>query len=162
MGNFLGQTLFLRVTQEDWPTSADNHSFKAHSCEQFRRMVHFGGWCRIVTSLGNGPDSHSLGKIHSLQVALCLVPEEWSRFSNQGQAFLREDSFFPGFTLFSVGGMAEVGQWTRLINQDNYSSSLEKNSPDISSLMFDLLREDVLPYLTDVSRIMAKMIQFTS
>jgi hypothetical protein len=27
--------------------------------------------------LGNGPDSHSLGQTHSVQVALCLVPEEW-------------------------------------------------------------------------------------
>jgi hypothetical protein len=27
--------------------------------------------------LGNGPDSHYLGQTHSIQVALCLVPEEW-------------------------------------------------------------------------------------
>ena len=27
--------------------------------------------------LGNGPDRHSLGQNHSIQVALCLVPEEW-------------------------------------------------------------------------------------
>jgi hypothetical protein len=83
MGNGLGQSLFLTVTlssgQEDWSASPDSHSFEAHSCEQFRRMVCFGGWCRTVISLGNGPDSHSLGKIHSLQVALCLVPEEWPR-----------------------------------------------------------------------------------
>jgi hypothetical protein len=39
MGNGLGQSLFLRVTQEDWPASPDSHSFEAHSCEQFRRMV---------------------------------------------------------------------------------------------------------------------------
>jgi hypothetical protein len=65
MGNGLGQSLFLTVTlssgQEDWPASPDSHSFEAHSCEQFRRMIRFGGWCRIVISLGNGPDSHSLG-----------------------------------------------------------------------------------------------------
>jgi hypothetical protein len=83
MGNGLGQSLFLKITlssgQEDWFASPDNHSFEAHSCEQFRRMVHFGGWCRTVISLGNGPDSHSLGQIHSLQVALCLVLEEWPR-----------------------------------------------------------------------------------
>jgi hypothetical protein len=35
----------------------------------------------------NGPgsairDMHSLGKTHSLQVALCLVPEEWPRIGN--------------------------------------------------------------------------------
>jgi hypothetical protein len=27
--------------------------------------------------LGNGPDSHSLGRTHSIQVSLCLVLEEW-------------------------------------------------------------------------------------
>jgi hypothetical protein len=32
-----------------------------------------------VISLGNGPDSYSLGQIHSLQVALCLVSKEWPR-----------------------------------------------------------------------------------
>jgi hypothetical protein len=90
MGNGLGQSLFLRVTQEDWPTSPDNHSFEAHSCEQFRRMVHFGGWCRTVISLGNGPDSHSLGQIHSLQVALCLVPEEWPRVGNGPGSTIRD------------------------------------------------------------------------
>jgi hypothetical protein len=83
IGNGLGQSLFLTVTlnsgQEDWSTSPDSHSFEAHSCEHFRRMVCFGGWCRTVISLGNGLDSHSLGQIHSLQVALCLVPEEWPR-----------------------------------------------------------------------------------
>jgi hypothetical protein len=80
-GNGLGQSLFLAVTlssgQEDWSASSDSHSFEVHNCEQFRRMVCFGGWCKTVISLGNGPGSHSLGKIHSLQVALCLVPEEW-------------------------------------------------------------------------------------
>jgi hypothetical protein len=73
-GNGLGQYFFLKFTlssgQEDWSTSPDSHSFEAHSCEQFRRMVCF--W-RLVQ------DSHSLGQIHSLQVALCLVPEEWPK-----------------------------------------------------------------------------------
>jgi hypothetical protein len=35
MGNGLGKSLFLRVTQEDWSASLDSHSFEAHSCEQF-------------------------------------------------------------------------------------------------------------------------------
>jgi hypothetical protein len=69
-GNGLGQSFFLIVTlssgQEDWSASLDSHSFEAHSCEQFQRMVRFGGWCRTIISLGNGPDSHSLGQIHSL------------------------------------------------------------------------------------------------
>jgi hypothetical protein len=60
--------------------------------------------------------------------------------------------------LFSVGGRAQGGEWSRLINQDNYSSFLEKNSPNSSSLMFDLLRADALPNLTDVSGRMDHMI----
>jgi hypothetical protein len=39
----------------------------------------------------------------------------------------------------------------------NYSSIIEKNSLDISWMMFYLLREDALPYLTDVSGRMAQM-----
>jgi hypothetical protein len=85
---------------------------------------------------------------------------EWSRFNNQGQAFPREDSFSPSCTLFSVGGMTQIGEWPRLRNQDNYSSLLEKNSPDDPSLMFYSLWEDVLPNLTDVSGRMAQMTQF--
>jgi hypothetical protein len=83
MGNGLGQSLFLTVSlssvQEDWSASPDNHSFEAHSCKKFRRMVSFGRWCRTFISLGNGLNNNSLGKIHSLQVALCLVLEEWPR-----------------------------------------------------------------------------------
>ena len=90
------------------------------------------------------------------------MPEEWSRFSNQGQTFLRADSFSPGCTLFSAGGMSQIGEWSRLRNWDNYSSLLEKNSPDNSLLMFYFLREDALPDLTDVSGRMAQMIQFIS
>jgi hypothetical protein len=83
IGNGLGQSLFLTVTlssgQEDWFASQNNHCFEAHSCEQFRRMVRFGGWCRTIISFGNNSDSHSLGQIHSLQATLCLVPGEWPR-----------------------------------------------------------------------------------
>ena len=82
---------------------------------------------------------------------------EWFR-----QLFLRADSFSPDYTLSSVGGMAQGGEWSRLINHDSYSSLLEKNSPDSSSLMFYLLRGDVLPDLIDVSGRMAQMIQFIS
>jgi hypothetical protein len=90
MGNGLGQSLFLRVTQEDRSTSSGSHSFEAHSCEKFRRMVRFGGWCKTVISFGNGPDSHSLGQIHYLQVALCLVPEEWLRWVNGPGSAIRD------------------------------------------------------------------------
>jgi hypothetical protein len=36
----------------------------------------------LVVNMGNGTDSHSLGQIHSLQDALCLVPEEWPKVGN--------------------------------------------------------------------------------
>jgi hypothetical protein len=62
--------------------------------------------------------------------------------------------------LFRAGGMAQIGEWSRLRNRDSYSSLLEKNSPDSSSLMFYFLREDALPDLIDVSGRMAQMIQF--
>jgi hypothetical protein len=46
--------------------------------------------------------------------------------------------------------------------RDNYSSILEKNSPDSPWVMFYLLRADALPYLIDVSGRMAQMTQFIS
>jgi hypothetical protein len=59
IGNGLGQFLFLMVTlssgQEDWSALPDNHSFEAHSCEQFHK--------------------HSLRQTHPFQVSLCLVME---------------------------------------------------------------------------------------
>jgi hypothetical protein len=42
---------------------------------------------------------------------------EWSRFSNQGQALPREDSFSLGCTMISAGGMVELGEWSRHRNQ---------------------------------------------
>jgi hypothetical protein len=78
MADGLGQSLFLRVTQEDWPT-LPNNDFPLWLTWG---MVRFGGWCRKVISLGNGLDSHSLGQIHSLQVSLCLVSEEFPRVGN--------------------------------------------------------------------------------
>ena len=124
-------------------------------------MVRFGGWCRTVISLGNGPDSHSLGQIHSLQVALCLVPEEWPRVGNGlGSAIGDRHSLGQTHSLqvtlcLSVGGMAQGGEWSRLRNRDNYSSLLERNSLDNSLSMFYFLREDALPDLTYVSGRMA-------
>jgi hypothetical protein len=56
------------------------------------------------------------GQTHSLQVTLCLVSEEWPRVGNSpGSAIkdsysLRADSFSPGYTLFSVGRMAQGGE----------------------------------------------------
>jgi hypothetical protein len=36
----------------------------------------------LVVNMGNGPDNHSLGWIHSLQDAPFLVPKEWPRVGN--------------------------------------------------------------------------------
>ena len=44
----------------------------------------------LVVSMGNGPDSHSLGRIHSLQVALCLVSEEWPRVGNGSGSAIKD------------------------------------------------------------------------
>jgi hypothetical protein len=47
MGSGLGQSFFLAITLSsghvEWFASSGSHSFEVHSCEQFRRMVHFGG-----------------------------------------------------------------------------------------------------------------------
>jgi hypothetical protein len=86
-------------------------------------MVHFGGWCRTIISIGNGLENHSLGR-DSFSLGCTVISVrgmaqlgEWSRFNNQGQAFPREDSFSPGCTMISVGGMAQLGEWSRLRNQ---------------------------------------------
>jgi hypothetical protein len=78
MGSGIGKSLFLRVIQEDYPTSPDND----FPLWLTWGMVCFEGWCRTIISFGNGQDNHSLGQIHSLQVALCLVLEEWPRVGN--------------------------------------------------------------------------------
>jgi hypothetical protein len=44
----------------------------------------------LVVNMGNGSDSHSLGQIHSLQVALCLVLEEWPRVGNGPDSTTRD------------------------------------------------------------------------
>jgi hypothetical protein len=40
--------------------------------------------------VGNGPNSYSLGKTHSLQVTLCLVSEEWPRVGNSPGSTIRD------------------------------------------------------------------------
>jgi hypothetical protein len=120
----------------------DNHFLRKWSEQLFPRAYSFSPGCTLFSAGG---------------MALIGV---WSRFNNQGQTFPRADSFSPGCTLFSDEGMAQIGEWSKLRNRDNYSSLLEKNSPDNSSLMFYLLRVDALPDLTDVSGRMAQMIQF--
>jgi hypothetical protein len=56
-------------------------------------------------------DKHSSRVIHSLQVTLCLVSEEWPSVGNVLDNYSsRADSFSPGYTLFSVRGMAQAGE----------------------------------------------------
>jgi hypothetical protein len=56
-------------------------------------------------------DKHSSRVIHSLQVTLYLVLEEWPRVGNGPDSYSsRADSFSPGYTLFSVGRMAQGGE----------------------------------------------------
>jgi hypothetical protein len=78
-GNGLGQSFSLAVTlrsgQAEWSASRAVILSKFTVVSSFEEWSDIGGWCRTVISIGNGPDSHSLGKTHSLQVA--LVPEEW-------------------------------------------------------------------------------------
>jgi hypothetical protein len=106
-------------------------------------------------------DSFSLG-CTLLSVGGMAQISEWFQVQQSGTDIPREDSFSPGCTLFTARGMAQIGEWSRLRNRDNYSSLLEKNSLDSSSLMFNLLSADALPDLTDVSGRMAQMIQFIS
>jgi hypothetical protein len=122
----------------------DNHFLRKWFGQSFPREDSFSPGCTLFSARGMA------------QIG------EWSRFNSQRQEFPREDSFSLGCTLFSARGMAQIGEWSRLTNWDNCSSLLEKNSPDSSSLMFYLLREDALPDLTDVSGRMAQMIQFIS
>jgi hypothetical protein len=126
-GNGLGQSFFLAVTlssgQVEWSTSPGSHSFEVHNCEQFRRMVCFGGWCRTVISIRKWSEQ-SFPRADSFYPGCTMISVggmaqlgEWSRFSNQGQAFPRADSFSPGCTMISAGGMAQLGEWSRLKNQ---------------------------------------------
>jgi hypothetical protein len=51
-------------------------------------MVYFGGWCRTIISI-----------------------RKWFV-----QSFPRVDSLFPSCTMFSVGGMAQLGEWSMFSN----------------------------------------------
>jgi hypothetical protein len=115
-GNGLGQSFFLATTlssgQVEWSTLPGSHSFEVHSCEQFRRMVRFGGWCRTIISIRKW-SGQSFPREDSFHLGCTMISArgmielgEWSMFNNQGQTFLRANSFSPGCTMTSVGGMA--------------------------------------------------------
>jgi hypothetical protein len=46
-----------------------------------------------------------------------------------GQSFPRADSFSLGFTLFSTGGMAQLGEWSRFNNQGHAFPRVDSFSP---------------------------------
>jgi hypothetical protein len=46
-----------------------------------------------------------------------------------GQSFPRETSFSPGCTLFSAGGMAHLGEWSRFNNQGHAFPRADSFSP---------------------------------
>jgi hypothetical protein len=46
-----------------------------------------------------------------------------------GQSFPREDSFSPGCTVISVGGMAQLGEWSRFNNQGHAFPRADSFSP---------------------------------
>jgi hypothetical protein len=56
------------------------------------------------------------GQTHSLQATPCLVSEEWPRVGSSPGSTIRDsyssraNSFSPGYTLFSVGRMAQGGE----------------------------------------------------
>jgi hypothetical protein len=92
-GNGLGQSFFLEVTlssgQVEWSPR------RAIILSKFTVVSSFEEWSILEVGvgqsfpLGNGLDSHSLGQTHSIQVSLCLV----------------------------LGGMAQLGEWSRFKNQ---------------------------------------------
>jgi hypothetical protein len=100
------------VTQEYWHASPDS-DFPLWLTSV---MVHFRGWCRTIISLGNGPDSHSLGHIHSLQVALFLVPEEWPGVGNGPGSTIRDKHSLGKIYSFWVVLCLVLEEWPRMGN----------------------------------------------
>jgi hypothetical protein len=93
-------------------------------------MVSFGGWCRTIISFGIVLDSHSLGKINSLQVALCLVPEEWPRVGNGPCSIIRDRHSLGNIHSLQVTLCLVLEEWPRVGNgPDSYSSRVDSFSP---------------------------------
>ena len=156
----------------------DSHFLRKWSGQSFPRADSFSPDCTLFSAGGMaqiGEWSRFNNQGHAFPRADSFYPGctmfsvggmvqlgEWSRFNNQRHAFPRADSFYLGCTIFSARGMARLGEWSRLRNQDSHSSLLEKNSPDSSSLIFYSLRANALLDLTDVSGMMAEVIQIVS
>ena len=76
----------------------------------------------LVVNKGNGMDSHSLGWIHSLQVALCLVPEDWPRVGNCPSSAIRDRHSLGQTHSLQVTLCLVSKEWPRVGNgSDSYS-----------------------------------------
>jgi hypothetical protein len=89
---------------------------------------------RIVIPYGNGQDSHSLGQIHSLQVALCLVLEEWPEVGNGPGSTIRDKHSLGQIHSLQVTLCLVSEEWPRV-----------RNSPgsEIGTLILPCLRRMV-------------------
>jgi hypothetical protein len=104
----------------------------------------------LVVNKGNGPDSHSLQCIHSLQVALCLVMEEWPRVGNGPGLAIRDIHSLGKIHSLQVTLCLVLEEWPRVGNGLGLEirivilSCLRRIVQTSSSLMYYLLRVDSL------------------
>jgi hypothetical protein len=69
--------------------------------------------------VGNGPDSYSLGKTHSLQVTLCLVSEEWPRVGNSPGSTIKDSHSLGKTHSLQVTLCLVSKEWPRVMNVPN-------------------------------------------
>jgi hypothetical protein len=67
-----------------------------------------------VVNKGNGPDSHSLGCIHSLQVAIYLVQEEWPKVGNSPGSTIRDKHSLGQIYSLQVTLFLVLEEWPRV------------------------------------------------
>jgi hypothetical protein len=70
----------------------------------------------LVVSKGNGLEIHSLGCIHSLQVSLCLVMEEWPRVGNGLGSTIRDRHSLGQIHSLQVTLCLVLEEWPRVGN----------------------------------------------
>jgi hypothetical protein len=70
----------------------------------------------LMVNMGNGLDNHSLGHIHSLQVALCIVPEEWPRVGNGLGSTIRDKHSLGQTHSLQVTLCLVLEEWPRVGN----------------------------------------------
>jgi hypothetical protein len=70
----------------------------------------------LVVNMGNGSDSHSLGWIHSLLVAIFLVPEEWPMVWNGPGSTIMDRNSLGHIHSLHVTLCLVSEEWTRVRN----------------------------------------------